>query len=213
MTQHDIRLVCLDLGGVLIRVCGRWDEACQAAMIDIPDSMRTPHVMKRMIELGQRHERGMISEEQRDIGMTEATGLSPAQITAAAVAVLRGAYPGARELVRWLAAHPNVKSACLTNTSPRHFRMMGEAGPNDLGLHELTWRFTSFEIRRMKPEPAIYEHVARTSALDPSQIIFFDDNPDNVQGARSCGWHAELIDPNDDPPSQVRSLLARYGIT
>lgn len=42
----------------------------------------------------------------------------------------------------------------------------------------------------IKPDPAIYQHHARTFGLVPERTLFIDDNAQNVIGAQTCGWHA-----------------------
>ncbi len=44
-----------------------------------------------------------------------------------------------------------------------------------------------------KPEPEIYRLMERELGLPPEEIFFFDDNMPNVEGARRCGWRAELF--------------------
>ncbi len=51
----------------------------------------------------------------------------------------------------------------------------------------------SYKVRMTKPDPAIYELLAQTYDLDPSECIFFDDTPVNVEAARKCGFNAEVF--------------------
>ena len=210
-TSHPVRLVCLDLGGVLVRVCSDWSEACRTAKIDLPQGL-TPATLPLLIDLGRRHESGLIDEPQFEREAAALTGVTPAQVAAAAEAWLKGAYPGASDLVARLSAHPMVRSACLSNTNPRHWRMMNSPGPNDLGLGRLTWRFLSYEIGQMKPAPAIYRHVEQATGLAPESILLFDDNADNVAAAKARGWQAERVDPCGDPLRQAGEHLAAHGL-
>ena len=41
-----------------------------------------------------------------------------------------------------------------------------------------------------KPDARIYRMLEGQIGVSPEQILFFDDNPLNVQGAKSCGWNA-----------------------
>ncbi len=67
----------------------------------------------------------------------------------------------------------------------------------------------SAEIHLMKPELAIYRHHEKTFGLAPAATLFFDDNADNVEGARAAGWNAEQFVGAD----RMRADLARYGVT
>lgn len=50
-----------------------------------------------------------------------------------------------------------------------------------------------------KPDPAIYAVAAERMGLRPEQLMFYDDFPENVEGARACGWQAELYPERIDP--------------
>jgi putative hydrolase of the HAD superfamily len=51
----------------------------------------------------------------------------------------------------------------------------------------------SYELRTVKPEPAIYEHACRALGVKPEQALFLDDKPENVVGAKNAGLGAELF--------------------
>ncbi len=65
----------------------------------------------------------------------------------------------------------------------------------------------SGEIGLLKPERAIYDHHTSTFSLDPASTLFFDDSQNNVEGARSAGWNAELF----TGAKTMRSDLQSYG--
>jgi 2-haloacid dehalogenase len=41
-----------------------------------------------------------------------------------------------------------------------------------------------------KPDPAIFALAAERFGHAPGEMLFIDDNADNVAAARACGWHA-----------------------
>ena len=45
----------------------------------------------------------------------------------------------------------------------------------------------SYEVRSIKPEPAIYEHCLAGLELRASETLFLDDRPENIEGARRMG--------------------------
>ena len=208
-----IRLVCLDIGGVLVRICSGWAEACKIAKIDLEPDVYDAALFKRIVEASHRLEHGHIDEAAFDREVAELTGFTPAQVGSAAEAWLVGVYDGAVELIDWLNARPGIQVGCLSNTTTRHWRMMTTpAGPVYAGLDRLRHQFVSYRIGHMKPAAEIYRYVERATGLRPEEIVFFDDSPANVEGARACGWHGELIDPKADPPGQVRAALRRFGV-
>lgn len=48
----------------------------------------------------------------------------------------------------------------------------------------------SAEVRLIKPDPAIYQHVLRGLDVEPSQALFLDDRDINIQAARALGINA-----------------------
>ncbi len=68
--------------------------------------------------------------------------------------------------------------------------------PNFLGYFDhVTF---SCEIGVLKPEPEIYEHALRGLGVAPAEAVFLDDRPENVEGARHLGLHAELFTTWED---------------
>lgn len=60
----------------------------------------------------------------------------------------------------------------------------------------------------VKPDPEIYRLHAESFGLDNEAILFFDDRPANVQGAKAVGWNAEVY---VDTPI-FEEALRTYGI-
>ncbi len=53
--------------------------------------------------------------------------------------------------------------------------------------------FCSAELRMAKPDVAIFRHVAAELGVEPGECFFTDDRPENVEGARAAGMHAEVF--------------------
>lgn len=67
----------------------------------------------------------------------------------------------------------------------------------------------SGEIRLIKPDREIYDHHAKSFALDPSATLFIDDSAKNVAGARAAGWKAVQF----KDAKSLRDDLRQYGVT
>jgi putative hydrolase of the HAD superfamily len=50
----------------------------------------------------------------------------------------------------------------------------------------------SYELKVVKPEPAIYHDAVRGVGVPPSDALFLDDKAENVAGARAVGLQAEI---------------------
>lgn len=53
--------------------------------------------------------------------------------------------------------------------------------------------FLSYEIGYLKPYKEMYNYVIKECKCNPSDIIFFDDFIDNVNGAKDCGIDSYLV--------------------
>lgn len=48
----------------------------------------------------------------------------------------------------------------------------------------------SYELRLIKPDPKIYEHLLGTFTVEPGRSVFLDDRLENVEAAHAVGMHA-----------------------
>ena len=49
--------------------------------------------------------------------------------------------------------------------------------------------YLSFEIGMRKPNKEIYEYVQNDLEINPQDILFIDDDEDNIMAAQACGWN------------------------
>jgi putative hydrolase of the HAD superfamily len=112
-------------------------------------------------------------------------------------------FPGAPELLKHL--RQNYRLAILTNTNELHWpRFIAEF---ELPEH-VEYMFASHQLAMVKPEAGIYQHVLSTLDVEPDQVLFLDDNPDNIEGARELGIAAHLVNDFD----QLKHFLKAQGI-
>jgi putative hydrolase of the HAD superfamily len=95
--------------------------------------------------------------------------------------------PDAVEIVRGLRARGGLSLYVLSNMAESIFRH----------IEKRTDLFTLFDgivisgaISLVKPEPAIFEHLAQRFAIAPRETVFVDDLPANVAAARELGFVA-----------------------
>ena len=48
----------------------------------------------------------------------------------------------------------------------------------------------SAEIKYLKPQKEMYEHLFRRFGLKPEECYFIDDPPMNIEGAKPAAWMA-----------------------
>jgi putative hydrolase of the HAD superfamily len=93
-----------------------------------------------------------------------------------------------------------LKTAILSNDGPSLRLYIEELGIAQY-FDEL---FISGELNMMKPDARIYDYVVKELALQPKEVIFFDDRQVNIDGALRAGLQAEVY----TSVSQVRKLLS-----
>lgn len=204
-TSSPIRLVCFDLGGVIIRICRTWAEGCAAAGLPVREPERWRSTMAARRAIVDEHQRGRID------GWTFASRLSslvdglysPAEILGVHRAWMLGAYSGMAEIVARLHG-AGIRTAALSNTNHEHWTAI--AGyPAVASMQHL---LASHQLGLIKPDPAIYRRAEALLGCSGGEILFFDDIPENVEAARGVGWRAEVIDPLGEPAEQVEALLS-----
>jgi len=140
----------------------------------------------------------------------EESGMSVAQVLAMFDAMMLGMYPRAAELLA--APHrTGIRTACLSNTNDRHWDAL-MADPAYEAVRRVDYLFPSHLIHHAKPEAEAYRFVEKATRTVPQGILFFDDLEENVAAARQCGWTAEWIPPDLNPPGRVMEHLKRYGV-
>jgi putative hydrolase of the HAD superfamily len=67
----------------------------------------------------------------------------------------------------------------------------------------------SYELGVVKPQPEIYRHSIEGLGVNPSEVLFLDDRPDNVEGARATGMHSEVFSTWE---AFLEGALDRYAL-
>jgi len=208
--ENHIRLVCFDLGGVVIRICHTWEEGCAAAGLELRDGIeaireRTGAARR---DLMRQHQTGRLD------GPTYASRLSgvldglysPQELMAVHHAWLGDEYPDLGPIVERL-HQGGVQTACLSNTNHEHWSRLAEF-PTVLQLGR---RFVSHELGLRKPDPEIYRTVEQRTGVRGERILFLDDGEENIAAARAVGWNAQTIDPHPPTAPQITAALREHG--
>ena len=69
-------------------------------------------------------------------------------------------------------------------------------------------RLISYEVKEVKPNPAIYRALCDRFHIDPNRAVFIDDSPLNIAGAKAFGLHTILFTDYADAVAQLKS----YGV-
>lgn len=84
-----------------------------------------------------------------------------------------------------------IATGIASNASAHSKAVLGRSGLDEL----VTASVLSYEVRSMKPEPAIYEHICKMIGVTPANCVFVGDGGDReLEGARALGMKTILID-------------------
>ena len=103
--------------------------------------------------------------------------------------VYLGLVPGISELLS--IAQRRLPLFAFTNSNPTHKSAWERLYANDLKLFNTI--FVSSDLGYRKPDPDAFLWSPRTMQFEPREILFLDDSPDNVEGARTAGMQAVLV--------------------
>lgn len=221
MPSTDIRIVCFDLGGVLVRIWRTIPDICRAAGLALHDGWNSETARRAHEELNHLYTVGAIDHPTWAERLSHALGnaYSPSELDRLHHAVTRTEYEGVGALVDELHARA-IPTACLSNTTHGHWVRLvhrdGERGlpgnPEYPTVHKLRAHHASHLLGLAKPDPAIYRAFERACGFSGSQILFFDDLPDNVDTARRLGWRAQQVDHEVETEPQLRRALTAEGL-
>lgn len=202
MTGNDVRFLLFDLGGVLVTWKGieGLRDLSQGRM-SLEESRLFWLNSRWVREIG----RGGCSVEEFLHGVTAELDfpLSSEDLMKAFLEWDQGPMPGARELLTEL--RKKYPLGCLSNNEEVHWNLLKEKYQAEQWFDRC---YLSHEIGMIKPDPEIYLHVLDDLGLKPATILFFDDNPECVEGARRAGMQSRLAKGVSD----LRSILAELEL-
>jgi len=196
-----IKTVIFDLGKVLIpfdfaRGYRALEELCHYSAAEIPKRISTT-------DLVHRFETGLI--EPRDF-VTEISGMLELEATYEQFCEIWSSIFMPATLVpeSLLAAlGERYRMLVLSNTNALHFDMVRENYPL---LRHFDDFVLSYEVKAMKPAPAIYKEAIARAQCRPEECFYTDDILAYVEGARQQGIDAVQFESGEQ---LERDLMAR----
>ena len=193
-----------DLGGVVIEIdFGRVFQSW-AASARISDSQIAGRFS---LDAGyEAHERGEIAAQEYCTHLRATLGvtLSDEILLSGWNQIFVGAIPGVETLLESLARSFPLYAFSNTNVAHREFWQARYAKL----LQPFSQIFCSCDLGARKPSIDAYLEVSRRIGIAPARIVFFDDHPDNVRGARDAGLLAYEVHSAGD----IRAALQHEGI-
>lgn len=200
-----IRAVVFDIGGVLEitpppgTAAAAWERRWGLAEGEL-DS--------RLDHLWQAGALGHITEEDVRDGIAETLGRTPAEVDAFmddAWAEYLGVLN--TELAEYL---QSLHGPYLTGIISNSFVGAREREQERYRFHEMTDVLVySHEVGVAKPDPRIYELAGQLLGVEPAEMVFLDDHPPAVEGARAVGIHAIQFVDNAQAIADIEARLRR----
>jgi HAD superfamily hydrolase (TIGR01509 family) len=198
-----IEAFLFDMGDVLIkfshvRLCTQVADVLGTPAEAVRDYFMAPGVMAA-------YDRGDLSDDEMMAAMDRLAGrpVDRGRLTQA-VADIFEPSPGMLEVLTELKRR-GYRMVLLSNTCKPHIELVRETFPI---YHLLDDYVLSYEVRAVKPEPAIYEAALAKVGVSPERVFYTDDIPAYVEAARSFGIQAEVFTGVET----LRRQLADRGI-
>ncbi len=215
-----VRVVCFDLGGVVVQLNFTFEGACETAGVPVRESGRVDDPQHHEVRwrLYDAHQRGDLpcNDMWALLSLTTAGRYTPEEMSRIFRAVVLDDHPGVAELIDELNAIDGITTACLSNTNAAHMDpLLGghceiiNPSPAIARMHH---HGVSHRMAAAKPGTTIYRRFERDIRAAGAEILFFDDRMENVLTARSLNWRAEWIDHDQPTVPQLRNWLQRHGV-
>ncbi len=68
--------------------------------------------------------------------------------------------------------------------------------------------YASAHIGQMKPDVEFFQHILKEQKLQPNQVLFWDDDEENITGAKKAGLHAELFTNISEFEKKMKEYLS-----
>lgn len=202
MNASKPRILLFDLGGVLVDI--DFDRALRAWQ---PLSRLSFEELKRRFrfdEAYERHERGEITAPEyfdHLAALLELDADHP-RIEQGWNSIFISEIGETIAAIR--AARARLPCYAFTNTNAAHRAYWSRMFP--AVSSSLDGIFASYEIGLRKPEQRAFAHVGRALGVPLASIMFFDDSPENVEGAARAGLQAVHVRSPADVAAALRAI-------
>jgi 2-haloacid dehalogenase len=186
--EHAVETVVFDLGGVLIDWNPRY---LYKTMFDDPAVME--HFLTEVAtgHWNEKHDAGRTMDE----GIAELLAVHPhLEVPLRAwkdrwIEMIKGPITGTVDILEELAAR-GTHLVALTNWSIETFPLVHKDEAGYPFFRHFSNIYVSGELKLIKPDPRIFDHVERDLGTTPEKLLFIDDNPANIAAAKARGWQA-----------------------
>jgi epoxide hydrolase-like predicted phosphatase len=184
------RAILFDLGGVVIdidfkRAFQNWavSASCDAADLEARFTFDQAYEQH---ETGDLPSSAYFSSLRKSLNVS----LSEDDLVAGWNDIYVGAIPGMEKLLA--TASQRFPLYAFTNSNPAHQSVWSVRFATELST--FTTIYVSSELGVRKPDPRSFSLVAERIGVRESEVLFFDDSVENVDGAVSAGMQGVLVE-------------------
>ena len=198
----SIRAVIFDLGGVLVRTENRVPRTQLAVRLGLTydelsdlvfDSQSSHQAMK-----------GEITTAEHWEAIRKTLGVSKKEFLQGPLEFWGGDALD-EDLINYLRnLRPHYKTALLSNAWDDLRQMIEEIWKIDDAFDQI---LISAEVGLVKPDRLIYERIISDLGVKPTEAVFVDDFPQNVEAAKAAGLEAIHFHGPDQVLGDLQSLL------
>ena len=206
------KIIVFDFGNVILDIEMEKTEKALSALLGIQyNVMNQGNVPQIFLD----YEMGLVSESQFFDGLKSlapSKTLDEKDLVDAWNALLGTIAP---EKIQWIMElrKKGFKTALLSNTNHTHIQQALSTIRSS--FHGLDFEkdcfdnvFYSHEIHLRKPNPDIYLYVEKQVGLKGSEILFIDDNRENILAAQTLGWNCIWLQDRDLLIPTVQDILS-----
>jgi len=200
-----IRAVIFDNNGVLVTSN---EESAFLAIKKLVGNKLTDFI-NIYTELAKKLDEGSLKTKKffEQIASEASLGISPKKLEEVAY----GSFVRKEDSINFALRIKNkYEIALLTNFGDRFWDLDKRWGVS--GIFDSDKIFVSCKIGLRKPDPKIFIYVLKRLGLSPGEVVFFDDNLDNIKAARKLGIHAVLFQDADSAERELSIIEERENV-
>ncbi|MDU2941109.1 MAG: glucose-1-phosphatase [Enterobacteriaceae bacterium] len=197
-------LYIFDLGNVIVdidfnRVLGAWSDFSRVPLATLKQNFT-------MGEAFHQHERGEITDEVFAQALCQEMNmpLSYEQFSHGWQAVFVALRPEVIAIMHKLREQGH-RVVVLSNTNRLHTTFWPEEYPEIRSAADHI--YLSQDLGMRKPEARIYQQVLQAEGFSAEDAVFFDDNADNIEGAKLLGITSILVTGKETIPDYFSKQL------
>lgn len=99
--------------------------------------------------------------------------------------------------------HHNIKIIIATN----HLSFVREYINKNFNKDYIDDIIISAEINKIKPNEDFYKHILNKYNIDSKELLFLDDNMENINGANSLGINTIKVEKNTDILKEISKFI------